>query len=421
MNNSFGPNYRTTARDRANRWLGLPVSTPVDTERFATEAGPSGARASTHQFPLLQPTSAPAPAPSGAPLLLLTDNAANNNHTAPSPHSSSTEHTSLMDLDNDILEGYATIDRTGVRFGENIYMQNHPHISVHPQSSNNLPPLRRQFYEPNLIGATGHSTIRNTVAMRPDQQLGHLQLARMSNELSKTNRMVVLELIKPLKPITGANEKELVEFLKFLKPIFSIDYDSSEEIIKLLLPKVQGQMFNLWMRAIGANANWDQLHSEILNTFFSNLRLRELQLSVIQRPQAHSEQFLDYVEDTISAAFALKVQLTENDVIESILSRCLPETKQHFMFSNKPQSIEELRSFASRVSNSIQSDLRWFGQPNTQPTYPQHPGNISQSRTHPPNPNGQRLPHTQQGRPNIICHRCGNRGHIAKHCRAHLN
>lgn len=121
-------------------------------------------------------------------------------------------------------------------------------------------------------------------------------------------------------------------------------------------------MCTLWMNAVSTRSTWEKLHGDILNYFLTPLRLRELQLFAVERPQKLGELFMDYVEECIVSAFALKVQLSEHDVIESILNRCLPETRMHFSFDRKPNSLGELRSLAGRVSNSLKSDIRYFGQ-----------------------------------------------------------
>lgn len=421
--NNFGPAYRTTRADRiARRECRNRVGVGEMSDPPPSNRNMQGARAPIVDS--LRNVSTPLPPPL-LPTPLLP-------HTPPPVHElidlTASDH--LMDLDNTLLEAYVTRDEVGtVNLRQSIpfldeavgYGNTTEYFPIDPRS------FRRTttFADPCFTGHDFRNRERN--AMRqygPDEQLGQVRVLQPSNILAKTDRIVVLELLKNVRPTSGADERELVEFLKQLRPVFEIDPLNSNEIIKLLLPKVSGQLFNLWMRAISSNVSWENLHIGILNQFLTPMRLRELQLLVVERPQRFNELFIDYVEDCVMSAFALRVGLSEADMIESVLSRCLPETRHHFTFGSKPRTLEELITLAGQVTNTMKADARYFGRNRE---YPMNnnvfQNNPAQSRTvtHPPTLFQQPQYGPNSRGSNIRCHRCGGSGHIARNCRSNLN
>lgn len=360
------------------------------------------------------------------------------------PSSGFSPNLSLLDISNDALETLITVDEDQcVNIRHNFANVSNPQVNLidfeqeisDETEYRNIDPtsFRRQtnvfdsYVGPMPLNLTQHFN-DNFPMRRPEQQLGtNVVRSRPDCEMSKTDRDVINKLIDTVIPITGSDERALIQFLKRLRPIFEISPENSKEIIKLLIPKVNGQMFQIWMQAVSSKVEWDVLHVTILNYFLSPQRIRELQLFEIERPQRPDEQFMDYVEDCISSAFALKTIMTEREVIESILNKCLPQTRLHFTFGAKPSTINELRCLAGSVTNAIKSDQRFFGHTNmvgpeayVGPSIPDR----SHEQAFQNVPNNRRYNSGTRGRGNnsrIVCHRCGNQGHIARSCRAPLN
>jgi len=242
-----------------------------------------------------------------------------------------------------------------------------------------------------------------------------LRTSQCPEGLSKTDRTVVLELIKRIK-LTGAySEVELVQFLKDVSPIFEMSPSNSREIIKLLLPCVKDQLFELWLIAINQSREWDELHEKILDQFIPAVRRREIENIEIDRPQNINESFSGYVESVIGAAYALKSRLSEQEVIEIILSKALPDTKKHFYFENRPKNIAELKSLANKINSLIRTEMRCnaghgghlaFSGPNRNPTA----GNTFRTER-------RRENARSDGRGVKTCYRCGTPGHLARDCR----
>lgn len=244
------------------------------------------------------------------------------------------------------------------------------------------------------------------------------------NSLSKTDRTVIIELLRKINTVDATDEFQLVIFLKQLRPIFEIAPNCSGEIVKLLVPKVSGQLFELWMEAVSAGADWQSLHCEILERFLPSMRRREIEAIELERPQRTDETFSDYVEHLLAVAFALKTRLSEQEVIEIALSKCRPETRSHFSFVNPPKSVFELKTLACKITSSVKAEIRYFGTTSNPNLF--NIGNASRSGGM--RNNQQNFPVFRQNsfrnRPEeriIRCFKCNNEGHIAKNCRINLN
>lgn len=161
---------------------------------------------------------------------------------------------------------------------------------------------------------------------------------------------------------------------------------------------------------------------EILDRFIPELRRRELEKSELDRPMRRDETFIDYCENVIATAFALVSRLSNQEVIEIVLSKCRPQVKTHFVFSATPQTVEDLMSLAYKVTNAVRAESRYFGNEsssnmfnvqtisrpvikwNIAGSYPQPINNVFENRP----VNTTRI---------VACHKCNNEGHIAPDCR----
>lgn len=290
----------------------------------------------------------------------------------------------LMDIDNGLLEQMSSVEADGA---VNI-TQSRPHEARPsfwsfndssateyaalneetfltqrnlPRVSNSTFPLPSQEFVQQFPAPQSHLLVRESVrcAMPPQNFTNPSHFER--NCLSKTDSLVIMELLKNVRDVDASNEMELVSFLKQLMPIFEISPSCSSEVIKLLLPKVKGQLFQLWMDAVTARAGWSTLHEAILDRFVPSMRRREIEAIELDRPQRPGESFSEYVEHLLSTAFALKTGLSEKEVIEIALNKCRPETRSYFSFGRMPENIHELRTLATKVTSAVRAEMRYFG------------------------------------------------------------
>lgn len=240
--------------------------------------------------------------------------------------------------------------------------------------------------------------------------------------MSKSDRIVVTELMKRVQNTDGSDAFAVYQFLKAVKPIFDFVPGFEREVIKLLTPKVTGRLLDVWIRFVFDGRSRDELHVEILDLFISELRRREIEKLEVDRPMRRDETFIDHCENVIAEAYALVSRLSIQEVIEIVLSKCRPRVNTHFVFSTAPQTVEDLMSLAYKGTNAVRAESRYFGNetsPNTlnvqtasRPgigwniagSYPRPINNVFDNRS----VNTNRI---------VACHKCNNEGHTAPDCR----
>lgn len=292
-------------------------------------------------------------------------------------------------------------------------------LSVEPDLSELLSDLSSQPMQCAHAQSSGApSTTLRSLSLRPPPP----PYSAQAHEMRKSDRIVVTELMKRVQNTDGSDAFAVYQFLKAVKPIFDFVPGFELEVIKLLTPKVTGRLLDVWIRFVSDGRSWDELHVEILDIFISELRRRELEKSELDRPMRREETFIDYCENVIAAAYALVSRLSNQEVIEIILSKCRPHVKTHFVFSTAPQTVEDLMSLAYKVTNAVRAESRYFGNEtsvnmfnvqaasrpvigwNIAGSYPQPINNVYDNRP----VNTIRI---------VACHKCNNEGHTAPDCR----
>lgn len=295
-------------------------------------------------------------------------------------------------------------------------------ISVEPDLSELLSDLSSQPMQCAHAQSSGApSTTLRSLSHRPPPP----PYSTQAHEMRKSDRIVVTELMKRVQNTDGSDAFAVYQFLKAVKPIFDFVPGFELEVIKLLTPKVTGRLLDVWIRFVFDGRSWNELHVEILDLFIPELRRRELEKSELDRPMRRDETFIDYCENVIAAAYALVSRLSNQEVIDIILSKCRPHVKTHFVFSTAPQTVEDLMSLAYKVTNAVRAESRYFGNEtivnmfnvqaasrpvigwNIAGSYPQPINNVFDNRP----VNTTRI---------VACHKCNNEGHTAPDCRMRL-
>ena len=224
------------------------------------------------------------------------------------------------------------------------------------------------------------------------------------SSLTKTNRTVVMELIRGLSVCTGAQELDLLQFLRQVQTIFSLAGNCDHEVMRLILPKTGAFLFNIWLSGVQNNHSWKQLHSDILNNFFPQSQKHRIITNYVYRLQAPTENIIDYIQNITDTISILQVTLSEKETIDIILSNISPSNKRHLTLVNKPSTLLELRQLATHINFSILNEQsynrQFFHQP--QQVFPQTYNNYSGN------------PHRRQG---PRCFHCNRHGHLAAMCR----
>lgn len=414
----FGPSYRTTAEDRRNR---ISARNNHMHDVMAGQDGQGRSRLSvaeasnllSHPHPTTQSAGRALASSSHIPLL--------PNELGPglAHHSDS-----LLDISNERLEQLVTLDdcmATNVR-GMNInsFLRVSPGVNdLDHTSYANVQGMTEVGGGHHLSGDPHFTRYRTVPRVLNEPRV----VDKIPSQLGKTDRTVVMELINKLEVVDGSEEIKLVDFLRNILPIISVSPEHNQEVIKLMIPKVRGRLFNLWMDGVVKRVCWDELHTGILDTFIPAMRRREIEAMELDRPQQAQESFAEYCENLIAAGFALKSRLGEQDVIDIIMNKCHPMNKTHFTFGDYPKTLGELRSLVTRVTSAIRAERRYFGQDaNQERNLGGHRSGSSGTRpTLPGHPNVHRLSTGRSSSRVLRCFRCHQEGHMARNCSANLN
>lgn len=247
-----------------------------------------------------------------------------------------------------------------------------------------------------------HEEADENLLFRPKSDT-HTDTQLNNTSLSKTDRTVIMELIRNLTNCSGSHEVELIQFLRQVGTIFSLAKGSDRETIKLILPKTSAFLFNIWLAGINNGNTWAQLHRSVLDTFFPSTQRHRIITNYIYRLQSPTENLIDYVQNIIDTTTALQIQFPEQELADIILSNVAPYNKKHFVMVNKPRNLLELRQLATQVNFSILSESNYNAQfyQAPQQVFPQTQQNYRGLRN---NTTG------------VQCFRCQRIGHLAKNC-----
>lgn len=233
----------------------------------------------------------------------------------------------------------------------------------------------------------------------------------------------------------GLNVQKLVTFLKGLLDIKDIPHVTDDQALTVLLAYVRPPLKDRVQDAVNNQLSIDRLHTQIIQHFIPTGIYDELKRNTVMRTQGHGERLANFIAEVRQAARVLKVDLTEFELVETILSRLSPEERSRLALISRPRNFTELEQCCIYSSNV------WYADQNrknlrandpsrtqTQPTitFPNtrnalNPQNNSEST--PTNRNHTHRKSWTPSRPNMHpnetprCYNCNERGHYSRNCR----
>lgn len=154
--------------------------------------------------------------------------------------------------------------------------------------------------------------------------------------------------------------------------------------------------------------NFDIFHAEVLALYVPFRVMERLKLDRVFRPQLLDESLSQYVGDIRTVWRVLRLDTTEQQLVDIVLQGLKPEERSRLVFAPRPSSLADLDRL-SILSRSIQD---------ADSQRSQAMGRVSQADSLPIVTSvGQDLELHQRRRPPITCFGCGQRGHIRRDCR----
>ncbi|XP_063227204.1 uncharacterized protein LOC134533635 [Bacillus rossius redtenbacheri] len=173
------------------------------------------------------------------------------------------------------------------------------------------------------------------------------QATALSNKVSFSNVFGKLThpLEKMLKDFPATDGLHIPKFLHFLQLIVKLRQSNSlheAQLLEIIYPFTLGPLAERTNLAISQNLTFDKYHEDILSFFIPSRLLTQLQLSHFNRLQKPGEPLAVYVNEVKEAAAIFRLQVSEQEVINTILDGLSPEERSRLVFLSKPSSFSEL-------------------------------------------------------------------------------
>jgi len=179
-------------------------------------------------------------------------------------------------------------------------------------------------------------------------------------------------------------------------------------LMELILPFCLRPLSDKVLNSLREGVSFNQLHSEILNSFIPLRVMERLKLQHLFRPQRALEGLSSYVSDIRVVSQVLCVGMAESQLVDLVLQGLNPEERSRLVFAPRPSSfadLERLILFSRSVQDGDFQRNQGMGH------HPQ-PG---------PRPAVSALARQGAGNDNFrreapTCFGCGQRGHLRSVC-----
>ncbi|XP_063216930.1 uncharacterized protein LOC134527875 [Bacillus rossius redtenbacheri] len=238
-------------------------------------------------------------------------------------------------------------------------------------------------------------------------------------------------LEKMLKDFPTTDGLHIPTFLNFLKLIVKLRQSNSiheSQILEVIYPFTLGPLAERTQLAITQMFSFDQYHEDILSFFIPSRLLTQLQLNNYNRLQKPGEHLAAYVYEVNEAAAIFRLQVSEQEVINTILDGLTPDERSRLVFLTRPCTFSELDRmcihsqnvrFADHQRNgsfsqySGNKQFKYYSSPRTE-MHPSHNTVLRTSNSRFQNNTPRNQNQTYHG---PICHFCKKPGHVIKECR----
>jgi hypothetical protein len=175
--------------------------------------------------------------------------------------------------------------------------------------------------------------------------------------VSKIRLNMVKELISSVPVVSGTEPEVILNFLIRVRQIYVLKLISDSEFIMLLVSRTSGRLLNVLSAHLGPSYSWGMVQ-DVLVASFLPLRVKETFMTsyVLQRFQRADEDMNSFIASVVEAAAVLGFPGSESQLVRRMIQNLHPRVKSHFVFENRPESIQELFSLATTVAEAVAVD-----------------------------------------------------------------
>ncbi|XP_039291296.1 uncharacterized protein LOC120352986 [Nilaparvata lugens] len=236
------------------------------------------------------------------------------------------------------------------------------------------------------------------VSTRVSDNVTHSLLNGIYNKLSNP----IEALIKQLPQNDGLSVDKLLKFIEVSLLIKERSNLDGQLLFNLLVSAAIGPLAERLDRAICEGKSFNEFHGELLHYFIPSRLISVIEREHYYRLQMPNEPLSTYILAIKNSAKLLRLNKSEEEIVNDICSGLNPEERSRLVFQNKPSSFAQLTEMSVTSQNILFADReRSKFVPNN---YGQNSRNVS-----------NRVDNVRKR-----CYRCNNLGHISAHCRTNL-
>lgn len=214
----------------------------------------------------------------------------------------------------------------------------------------------------------------------------------------------ILNVFRQVERVGIDTIEDLVRFLWFLVDLekqVSVFRVPSQVALQLLYPLCKGSLGDIVSLLVEEQRGLSELRARVLASRLSARLRSELINKYLFRVQHQGETVAHYVGEVRTAATALDVNISEGEVVTSIIQGLCPEDRSRVVFGKEPATFRELEELLVKIEGVRQGDMRRAREERY---------SVNDRKVGSPRDNGVE-------RVNQCCFRCGKKGHLARSCR----
>lgn len=232
-----------------------------------------------------------------------------------------------------------------------------------------------------------------------------------------------IQSVLSLIPLTdGLSVTKLMEFMKCLLNIKDIPQVTDDQVLPLLLAYARPPLRERIQQAVYRRSSIDALHADLIQHFIPTGIYEELKRTTVLRTQRSNERLASFVSDVRESSRVLRVQLTENEIVENILVRLSVDERSRLVLMNRPRTFRELEQCCIHSANVWHSDQVRRNEQN-EINYRAYRPSTSRTVTVPNGTNQNRNQNTwtpsranNESQNTRRCYNCGGQNHSTNNC-----
>jgi hypothetical protein len=155
--------------------------------------------------------------------------------------------------------------------------------------------------------------------------------------------------------VLDSDPENILNLLIPAERILELKLVTDQEFMSLLVSNTLGRITQIIGGHIGTTHNWGLVQDEIISTFLPpRVKEKLLMSQVLDRFQAASEDLATHILSVVAAAATFGFEGSESQLVSRLQQNIHPRLKSYLLFVAKPESVNDLYSLATTVSEAME-------------------------------------------------------------------